>query len=252
LTSIGASSKANHLSRLRSVLFITLTKPLWIFSLLFFLGSLISALNNIMTRFGKNLTPILGGTSPGFFVAWFSLVGTVGFAQIAYDAVRESFDLNEQAKVVLASSVRYASHYHRDEEIWIKFNANNGLDKKSFSRIFEEASIIMSEGALDGLFQAIDKNGDGFLHKDEIEVYLEYDDGKSRHMAIFHMCLKSIAFWSNFGWFFGGVAYVVPVYTTDSLVARWGYRVSVFAYLSHFAMSRVLLPLCSPIGIYQF
>ena len=109
----------------------------------------------------------------------------------------------------------------------------------------------MSEGAIDGLFQAIDKNGDGFLHKDEIEVYLEYDDGKSRHMAIFHMCLKSIAFWSNFGWFFGGVAYVVPVYTTD-LVARWGYRVSVFAYLSHFAMSRVLLPLCSPIGIYQF
>lgn len=201
-----------------------------------------------MTRFGKNLTPILGGTSPGFFVAWFSLVGAVGVTQIAYDAVRESFDLNEQAKVVLASSVRYASHYHRDEEIWIKFNANNGLDKKSFSRIFEEASIIMSEGALDGLFQAIDKNGDGFLHKDEIEVYLEYDDGKSRHMAIFHMCLKSIAFWSNFGWFFGGVAYVVPVYTTDSLVARWGYRVSVFAYLSHFAMSRVLLPLCYPLS----
>jgi len=143
------------------------------------------------------------------------LVGTIGFTQIAYNAVTESFDLKEQAQEVLASSVCYASHYHRDEEICIKFNENNGLDKKSFSRLFEEASIIMSEGKLNGLFQAIDENGDVFLHKDEIEVYLEDNDGKSRNVTICLMCLKSFYFLSNFVWFLGGVAYIVPVYTTE-------------------------------------
>ena len=220
----GPSRRCNFLPRLHSVLMITVTDFLWIFSLSFFLGSFVSALNNVVTRFGKDLTPILGSTSPGFVVAWLSLFGTIAFTQIAYEWSSDSFDLKEQAKVVLGSCVRYDSYYNRDSEIWVRYNQNNGLDKESLSRLLEEAYIILSEGELNALFKEIDHDGNGVLCKDEIEAYLA--DEKHRQIAILRMCLRSPYFWSNFIWFLGSIACLGPVYTTDSLTVTWCYRVS--------------------------
>ena len=79
------------------------------------------------------------------------------------------------------------------------------------------------------LLKEINNDRNGVLYKDEIEAAYLADEKNTRQLEILLMCLHSAnsSFWSNFIWFLGSIAYLVPVYMTDSLTATWEYRVSV-------------------------
>jgi hypothetical protein len=197
---------------------------MYLMTFCFFLGTTISTLKNILGRSGDDLSFIFGRHSPSAVAAWFSFFGTISFTQMAVEWLAKDFDRDAQVKEVLASCVRYASYYHRDDPIWIKYNANNGLDKQSMGRILEESYIILSEGELNGLFQAIDTDNNGVLSKDEIEGHLGVE--KNRNVEIFFMCLRSWNFWANFIWLIGSVFYLIPNYAEGALLADWCYIVS--------------------------
>jgi hypothetical protein len=196
------------------VLMITTTDLTWLMSTCFFLGSFLAFLNNVVQRFGKDLSPILGDLSPALVIAWLFLVGSGAFTHMSYKILHDTFDGKEHAKEVLGACVRYASYYHHDSaEIWIKYNANNGLDKMSLFRLLEESYIIiMPESEIDELFQEIDVDCNGVLCKDKIEAYLD--------VGLLNRQIASFSFWSNFSWFLGSIAYIIPLYINDSITAK--------------------------------
>ena len=202
-----------------------LTDLMYTMTVAFYLGTLIGLFNNILYRHGHDLSFMFGSDALSWTIAsWLTLFGTISFTQMAVEWLAKEYDLNEQVKEVLGACVRYASYYHRDDPIWIKYNENNGLDKQSMGRILEESYIILSEGELNGLFQAIDTDNNGVLSKDEIEEHL--GDDKNRNVAIFIMCLKSWNFWANFIWLLGSVFYHIPEYEDGLALKNVCYIVS--------------------------
>ncbi len=220
------SSFFSTVTRHYSVFRFTITSFLWQMSFCFFLSSCISVIFYIQNKHfdGEGLpVEIRRVYSP-----YLSLLGTISFTHMAYDWIAEWVDRQIKVKEVLASCVRYASYYHRDADIWIRFNKNNGLQKDDVNRLLEEAGIVLSEAELNGLFDAIDTNKNGLLCKKELEEYFDDDQG-GRQRRIIEACLKSWNFWANFIWLVGSVFYLFPVYSDDVDFERWCYIVSEFS-----------------------
>ena len=222
-----------------SVFWTTITDLNWQMTSCFALGSLTSFLHNAMARYSVGLVDldrILGDTSPGIVTAYFFLVGSTGYAYLAYGQSRDSFDIHKRARRVMGSSVRYSNYYNRtsrsnrhDEKIDLcerSLKKYNGLDKKSLYRLLEERNVIISEDKFNSLFCRISGERNDLVTNTDINVYCGKYESSIRQLSIIGTCFRSFKFWASFSWFVGSMAYLFAAYYTETTFGSVADKVS--------------------------
>lgn len=210
------------ISRAICVLKTTVKDFQWLSTVCFLAASGISISLFFISEFDliANPWPIFGMMTP-----WLGLIGTFSFSVMAYDYEAVRVDRADKMRQILSACVKYAQHYHRDNEIWVNYNKNNGLDKDSVGRLMEESGIMLTPDELNALFDKIDDDNSGLLSKEELDAY--FDSDRDRQIEIILACFKSWNFWATLCWSIGSILYIMPVYfSTGALYDYWCYVVS--------------------------
>ena len=163
--------------------------------------------------------------SPDFFAyTWLYVVGTLGFSELAYERIRDAYDMNERAKVLVANCIRYAQFYNRDMDLWKEFNKNKYIDISAFSSLLECSDVLLSDSEMDQLIQDISVNGDRVVTKEELESYLELEKS-GRRTTILRNCFHNFSFVANSSWFIAAIANATAYHSSGN-TRDVGYTVS--------------------------
>lgn len=66
-------------------------------------------------------------------------------------------------------SLRFASHFQKDDELWVKFKLDGYFNKESFEKLLLRASMVLTESEVEKVFNDIDTSGKGTITK--LEMY---------------------------------------------------------------------------------
>ncbi|KAL9187119.1 hypothetical protein ACHAXT_010839 [Thalassiosira profunda] len=138
-------------------------------------------------------------------------------------AVRDREEAKQRARMLLASSIRWAQHYHRDAEIWKSYRQNRSLNTTALTRILESSDVLLSESEIREIIREIKGEAqiseDGNISKEEFEAYL---GRTSRSTRILSRSMRDFNFIFNLSWFVGSVAFLVPT-SSGNTVGALGY-----------------------------
>lgn len=174
--------------------------------LLFFIALALSIIEWSTTQLGKSVN---------FFpYTWLYVFGTLGFSELAFEQIRDAYDMTERAKILFADSIRYAQFYNQDLAIWKKYTAENFIDKSDFCRLMERSDVLLSESEINDLVNNI--FADSIIAKEELEGFIDLEKS-NRQAAIFCNCLQSFNFVSNLSWHLGAIGYAVAYYSSGEV-----------------------------------
>lgn len=165
-----------------------------------------------MLRFTKDLSFVFGNVGPSKIVAWFLLIGTLGFTFSDYKIKCQHFELMETARKVLLKWTLLAPYYYETSYLWLSFNKNNGLDMDKFVKLLKESKIYLPDNVLAFLMKTITQNKSSFISKSDLEIFVKRTI--PRTSTIFFMCLTSLSFLADGSWFVGSILYLISAYTT--------------------------------------
>lgn len=148
-------------------------------------------------------------------IKWLYVVGTMGFSELAYERIRDAYDMKDRAKTLLDDCLQYAQFYNRDMDVWKEFNRNKCIDASAFPKLLEKSDVLLTTSEVATLIRDINVNGDSTITKEEIQRYL--DTGKShRSVRILFNCLQNFGFMANLTWFIGAIGYATAYYSTGN------------------------------------
>ena len=221
--------------RALSIVWGMVTDKTWTFSTIFLLSGSVAFFVNVLPRYGHEIR--FGAISPSMFNAYLFVFGTLYFTFASFDAIRDSYDLQQSAKKMIAKWITAMDESMESARnlssnmIINKFLSNGGLKKTELNRLLENSKIYLPKVEFNQIFKEIDDSNDGLVSRDEIEEYVNQKD-ESRLAAILIRCLKSPDFWAQSTWFFGSINYVVASY---GYWITWNYRVSDEYHFSSFS-----------------
>ena len=197
----------------------------YIQNLSWFLGSFTAILSNVMLRFMKDLSFVLGNVGSSKVVAWLFTIGTLGFTFNDCKRKVEYYELMETSRKVLLKWLLLAPYYYTTSNVWVSFNKNDGLDAETFANLLENSHTYLPENVLASLMKKITRNNRKFISKSELEKFVNRKI--PRNSTIFFMWLTSLSFLADGSWFVGSIAYVISSYTTGDNSVLF-YQVSAF------------------------
>ena len=208
----------------------------WSTCSLFFLSGCVGFFVNVLPRYGHEIN--FGPMSPSTFNAYLYLIGTLYFSFASFDAIRDSYNLQQTAKKMIAKWIAAMDESMESARnlssnmIISKFHSNGGLSKSELNRLLENSSLYLPKVEFNNIFEEIDYDNNETVSRDEIEEYVNRKV-ESKTVAVLIRCLKSFDFWAQSTWFIGSINYVVASY---GYWKTWNYRVRSISIAVFFSL----------------
>ena len=196
-----------RIDHVQNVIFHLLSDRILISTVVFLLGSSLSALNNILRRF-NDVAISAGSLSMSFFISSCFVLGTLGFTLNDYHQQYDFVCLRTKIKQILLCWFKTEKLNEKDDAKRNNNTSNtNGLTRKTFRLLLDDANVFMSDQsflAILEIFTASKENN--HIPETDIIKFISTPHW-NRFIEVCAGCFTNFLFLANCLWFFGAVGF---------------------------------------------